>query len=153
MRRRYPTSFRDRRLDTLYWDLVGAATENSPRKIDAVLNRGAHINRTNERGETAFSFACARNCLAAARRLHARGANVNTIDTGGGSPLDWAVCWASYEFRQWLIGVGGRRHDDTYEPAPWPRPTPNIVNADGTVIEIITVCTLPEGDAREPEAR
>ena len=38
----------------------------------------------------------------------------------GGSPLDWAVCHSSPELRDWLVSIGGRRHDDSYAPGPWP---------------------------------
>jgi ankyrin repeat protein len=69
----------------------------------------------------AFSYACANNALAAARLLYAAGADINTTDTGGGSPLDWALCWASPRFRKWLIGIGGKRHDNSYPEQPWPR--------------------------------
>ena len=44
------------------------------------------------------------------------------MDKGGGSPLDGAVCWSSPDFRQWLIEIGGKRHDDSYEPGSWPLP-------------------------------
>ena len=60
----------------------------------------------NDSGETAFSYACANDAFAAARVLHAGGAELNTVDAGGGSPLDWAKQWASKEFYDWLVGVG-----------------------------------------------
>jgi hypothetical protein len=100
--------------------MVAAVCADDVRRIAALLNAGAAVNARNERGETAFSFACANNSLAAAKLLFARGADVNTIDAGGGSPLDWAVCWSSPEFREWLAGVGGQRHDSNSEPWAWP---------------------------------
>ena len=36
---------------------------------------------------------------------------INTIDKGNGSPLDWAVCWSSRKFCKWLESVGGKRYD------------------------------------------
>ncbi len=89
-------------------------------RVVALLEAGADVNAANERGETAFSYACANNALAVAKALFLRGAEINTVNAGGGSPLDWAVRWSSPEFRAWLIGVGGRRHDTRYEPWPWP---------------------------------
>jgi ankyrin repeat protein len=100
--------------------MIEAVLLNDMARLNALLDDGVDINARNERGETAFSFACANNCLAAARLLHSRGADINSVDTGGGSPLDWAVCQSSPEFREWLISVGGRRHDACYDPWPWP---------------------------------
>jgi ankyrin repeat protein len=90
-------------------------------RIIALLHAGVDVNARNERGETAFSFACANNSLSAAVLLHSRGADINTVDAGGESPLDWAVCWSSPEFRAWLVSVGAKRHDKRYDPWPWPR--------------------------------
>jgi hypothetical protein len=106
--------------DALSEDMVAAVLADDVGRIAALLAAGADVNARNERGETAFSYACANNSLAAAKLLFARGADVNTVDAGGGSPLDWALCWSSPEFREWLAGVGGRRHDATYEPWKWP---------------------------------
>ena len=78
--------------------------------IAKLLDAGQDVNARNENGETAFSYACANNALGAAKLLHARGADVNTVDKGNGSPLDWAVCWSSPEFCKWLESVGGKRH-------------------------------------------
>src|SRR4051794_4776013 len=88
-------------------EMIDAVTDDNVAAIGALLEAGQDVNAINESDETAFSYACASNCLAAAKFLHARGADVNTIDNGGGSPLDWAVCWSSLEFRAWLISVGG----------------------------------------------
>jgi ankyrin repeat protein len=101
-------------------EMVVAVVSEDVVRISALLNAGVDINARNERGETAFSFACANNALSAAILLHSRGADINTIDSGGGSPLDWAVCQSSPEFRAWLIGVGGKRMDTSYDPWPWP---------------------------------
>ncbi len=74
-------------------EMVQAVISDDVGRIVALLDDGVDINARNERGETAFSFACANNSLSAARTLHSRGADINTVDVGGGSPLDWAVCW------------------------------------------------------------
>ena len=78
-------------------------------RIKTLLDEGIGINEHNERGESSFSFACANNALAAAKLLHSLGADINAVDAGGGSPLDWAVCQSSPEFREWLVSVGGNR--------------------------------------------
>jgi len=104
----------------LFDDLLDAVVRDDPARIVALLDAGVDVNTRNERGETAFSYACANNCLAAAKLLYSRGADVNTVDAGGGSPMDWAVCQASPEFRHWLTSVGGQRHDNSYEPWSWP---------------------------------
>lgn len=101
-------------------ELVDAVVADNVGRVVALLEAGADINASNDCGETAFSFACANNALAVARLLFHRGAEINAVDARGGSPLDWAVCWASAEFRTWLIGIGGVRHDNSYEPWPWP---------------------------------
>jgi metal-dependent HD superfamily phosphatase/phosphodiesterase len=102
-------------------EMTTAASSNDVDTVRRLLDAGEGINATNDRGETAFSYACANNALKVAELLHARGANINTVDAGGGSPLDWAVCWSSLEFRAWLKRIGGTRHDDSYAEVPWPR--------------------------------
>jgi ankyrin repeat protein len=104
----------------LNFSMVEAIVADDAKRVVALLEAGADVNAVNERGETAFSYACANNALAVARALLVRGAEINTVDAGGGSPLDWAVCWSSPEFRAWLIEAGGRRHDTSYEPWAWP---------------------------------
>ncbi len=100
--------------------MIDAVVDGDIDRISALLNQGADVNARNDRGETAFSFACVENKLDVARFLASQGADINTVDAGGGSPLDWAVCHASPEFRAWLIGIGGQRHDTSYDPWPWP---------------------------------
>ncbi|WP_165228172.1 ankyrin repeat domain-containing protein [Aquisphaera insulae] len=106
--------------DRLSSEMVHAVVAGDICRVMALLDTGIDIDATNEHGETAFSFACANNALGVAKALYRRGAEINTLDAGGGSPLDWAVCWASPEFRNWLISVGGERRDNSYEPWPWP---------------------------------
>src|SRR5688572_3814458 len=91
--------------------MIDAVIANDVKAIAALLDAGQNVNARNEDGETTFSYACANNSLEAARLLHERGADVNTVDKGNGSPLDWAVWWSSPEFCAWLESVGGRRHD------------------------------------------
>jgi len=66
----------------------------------------------NHDDETAFSFACACDQFDAARLLHKHGADINSVDSSGGTPLDWAVCHARPAFREWLKQVGGTRNSD-----------------------------------------
>jgi ankyrin repeat protein len=101
-------------------EMTEAVVRDDVERIGALLDSGVDVNARNGLGETAFSFACAYNALAAAKLLHSRGAEINSIDHGGGSLLDWAVCQSSPEFRAWLESVGGRRHDDSHAPWPWP---------------------------------
>jgi len=102
--------------------LMQAASENDVGMVRLLLVHGADVNHRNEQGETAFSYCCANNSLASAQLLAEQGADINTVDKGNGSPLDWAVCWSAAEFREWLVSMGARRNDDTYEPWAWPRP-------------------------------
>ena len=101
-------------------EMIDAVVADDVGRVVTLLEAGADINARNECGETAFSYACAYNALAVAKALFQRGAEIDTVDAGGGSPLDWAICQSSPEFREWLIGVGGKRHDLSYEPWPWP---------------------------------
>ncbi len=101
--------------------MTTAASSNDLDTVRRLLDAGEGVNAANEHQETAFSYACANNVFEVAKLLHERGAEINTIDEGGGSPLDWAVCWSSYEFRAWLREIGGRRHDNSYPEVPWPR--------------------------------
>ena len=100
--------------------LMCASCDDDVDVAAVLIEHGADANLQKANGDTAFSYACAYNGFACAQFLFEHGAKINTVDKGGGSPLDWAVCHASQEFRDWLIRVGGRRHDDTYPP--WPPP-------------------------------
>ena len=80
--------------------------------IAILLDHGVNVNWTNCDGETAFSYTCARNQFAAAKLLHLHGANINSVDSSGGTPLDWAVCHGHPDFRAWLRRIGGIRNFD-----------------------------------------
>jgi hypothetical protein len=101
-------------------DMTLAVSDDDFERVRQLLDAGEGVDAVNESGETAFSYGCANNALRVARLLHERGANINTVDAGGGSPLDWAVCWSSPEFRDWLRSVGGLRRDTGPEWS-WPR--------------------------------
>lgn len=79
----------------------------------AMLNAGFRVNTTNAARESVFMHCCANNRLRAARFLAGRGADVNLADGGGTTPMDWADRYGSREFKDWLAGVGGRRHGST----------------------------------------
>ncbi len=106
-------------VESQFDQLIRAVVADDVERLIALLDAGADVNARNEASETAFSYACAYNALAAAQVLFARGADINTVDAGGGTPLDWAVCQSSPEFREWLIGVGAKRRDESYEPWHW----------------------------------
>jgi ankyrin repeat protein len=91
--------------------MVNAVVQNDVARVAKLLDARQNVNACNESSETAFSYACANNAFEVAKLLHARGANVNTIDAGNGSPLDWAVYLSSPEFCAWLKSIGGKRHD------------------------------------------
>jgi ankyrin repeat protein len=92
--------------------MIDAVVENDVKLVTKLLNAKQNVNARNERGETAFSYACANNAFKVAKLLHARGADINTVDVGNGSPLDWAVDWSSKGFCAWLKSIGGLRHDN-----------------------------------------
>ena len=102
-------------------EMIAAVVAHDTATVRRLLDAGEDVNAANESGETAFSYACANDAFAVARLLHSLGANINTVDDGRGSPLDWAVCWSSHEFRAWLKSVGGKHHDHSSAEWPWPR--------------------------------
>ena len=102
-----------------YQPLIDAVVDGKVDLVAALLDAGAEVNGCNDRGETPLSYACGYNQLAAARLLVARGAEVNSLDGNEYTPLDHAVCFASPEFREWLVEIGGKRNQH-YEPHPWP---------------------------------
>ena len=79
----------------------------------AMLDAGFDVNTANAAHETAFMHCCANDRLRAAKFLASRNADVNAADHGGTTPMDFAVRHASREFRDWLLRIGGRRHDAT----------------------------------------
>ena len=97
--------------------------------IRVLLERDVNVNWANHDGETAFSYACARNQFAAARILHSHGAEINSVDSSGGTPLDWAVCHGKPEFRSWLRSVGGVRNFE-WDEWPWPPPEHATLHPD-----------------------
>ena len=105
---------------TLSDGMVTAVLMDEVALADRLLDAGVDVVATNGRGKTAFSRSCAGEALGVVRLLHSRSADVNMVDGGRASPLDWAVCWSSHEFRAWLRSVGGVRHDDSYAEWPWP---------------------------------
>ncbi|WP_442511691.1 ankyrin repeat domain-containing protein [Novipirellula sp. SH528] len=100
--------------------------------MKALLEYDADVHWKNDDGETAFSFACAYDQFDAARLLHQRGADINSVDSSGGTPLDWAVCHARPEFRAWLKDIGGTRNSD-HEEWPWPPKTDGCATRDTDV--------------------
>ena len=98
--------------------MVDAVVKNDCIRLQKLLDRGWDVKATNERGETAFSYACANDSFDAAKMLYLHGADVNSIDIDNGSPLDWAWDWASPEFYKWLVSVGAK-HNDCTSPVPW----------------------------------
>jgi ankyrin repeat protein len=108
----------------LSWNMVDAVIANDVALIAQLLDAGHDVNSRNENGETAFSYACAYDAFDAAKLLHARGADINTIDKGNGSPLDWARARSSREFYAWLESIGGKPHD------VWPPPSSDARSVD-----------------------
>jgi len=95
----------------LSWKMINAVCDNDVKAVANLLDARQNVNAKNENGETAFSYVCSRNAFAVAKLLYSRGANINTIDKGNGSPLDWAASRSSKKCRAWLKGVGGKHHD------------------------------------------
>jgi ankyrin repeat protein len=90
------------------------------RGMGLMLDAGFDVNASNHAHETVLIHCCANNRLRAARFLAAHGANVNIADAGGGTPLDYAVRYASRDFQDWLSRVGGRENGAGGYAAPSP---------------------------------
>lgn len=102
--------------------LLLAASEGKVDVASLLIDLGADVNYRTLEGETPFSFACANDRLDVAKLLYANGADINSVVAGGVTPLDWAVCWASPEFRSWLKGIGGVRKS-MFDEWPWLPPS------------------------------
>jgi len=98
--------------------LTTAALLGSLNAMRVFLEFDASVLWKTHAGETAFSYACAHDQFDAARLLHKHGADINSVDSSGGTPLDWAVCHARPAFREWLKQVGGTRNMD-HDEWPW----------------------------------
>jgi ankyrin repeat protein len=96
-------------------ELFDAISEGELDRIAALLDAGADVNGCGMFGTTALGYACLCNQFTAARLLVARGAEINLLDCNDYTPLDTAVSRASPEFREWLVGIGGRRNEH-YQP-------------------------------------
>lgn len=68
-----------------------AAGEGHTNLIELFLDKGSVIEATDKEGLTALAWACVRGRLAAVQHLIERGAEVNTSDNTGRTPLDLAA--------------------------------------------------------------
>jgi uncharacterized protein len=84
-----------------------ALDENAP-AMTAMLDAGFDVNTVNAAHQSVLMHCCANGRSKAARLLVARGADVNLIDHGGTTAMDFAVRHASRDFRDWLARAGGR---------------------------------------------
>ena len=66
--------------DETWWGWIHAATANDVAKLRRFIADGIDVNEADTYGQTALSYACAENCLDAAKVLVAAGADVNASD-------------------------------------------------------------------------
>jgi ankyrin repeat protein len=92
--------------DELWTDWINAAADNDVARIAELLAAGVNVNSCDERGQTAFSYACAYNSFETAELLWTNGADINAPHNDGWTPLDSAGTLASPAFRDWLISIG-----------------------------------------------
>lgn len=59
--------------------------------IPILINSGAQVNLTGERGLTALHYAAFKNDLSSATTLLVNGADPNIRDDDGRTPVDWAL--------------------------------------------------------------
>lgn len=98
------------------WFIVAVLAHNFE-AISILYRFYPDVNFRNSDGESAFSYACVEDQFEIAKLLHCLGASINAPDLQGATPLDWAVCHASPEFRTWLKSIGGRRN---FNDPEWP---------------------------------
>ena len=69
----------------LFDAMVNTVENDGVADVAGLLDAAQDVNAQYNRDETALSYACASNGLAFARLLMERGADINTVSTGGGS--------------------------------------------------------------------
>jgi ankyrin repeat protein len=84
-----------------------ALDENAP-AMAAMLDAGFDVNTVNAAHQTVLMHCCANGRSKAARLLVARGADVNVVDHGGTTAMDFAVRHASRDLCDWLARSGAR---------------------------------------------
>jgi len=122
------------RFETLTISTLGLAGFTG--EVDAVgslLDRGANADAKGQRGLTALMLAAAgsRPSPAAVRLLLARTHDVNAMDEGGRTALDWALLQGETEVARLIRNAGGlvrRAPDRVDSPAP-PRPAATAIEA------------------------
>ena len=99
-------NYRGPRMRTL---LTHAALTGDVGRIEFLLERGAYVEATNERGSTALMFAChAGHCEAARVLVERAGASVNAArTTDGKTALMWASQEGHLEIVRYLVERGG----------------------------------------------
>lgn len=71
-----------------------------------LIEYGSDVNKTTSKGESAISFACAKDQLSCAKELYQHGANLKIVfGPFNTTLLDVVDRFASREFREWLITV------------------------------------------------
>lgn len=68
-----------------------AASEGHTNLIELFLDKGSILESRDKEGLTALCWACVRGRLSAVQNLIDRGADVNTSDNTGRTPLDLAA--------------------------------------------------------------
>ena len=95
--------------DTLLMDFTSCGNLEMVRFL---LLAGSDANLKSFKGETAFSYACARNQLACAKELYAHGANVKlAIGPAKLTAVEIVDQFGSQEFLSWLLEVQGNQVD------------------------------------------
>ena len=83
--------------------LVTAAREGSERVVDVLLAAGAKVDQANSYGDTALKLAALHGRLSIAKKLRARGAQV---ETPGWTPLIYAATGGHDEMVRYLLAEG-----------------------------------------------
>ncbi|KAK2801417.1 hypothetical protein FQN51_005311 [Onygenales sp. PD_10] len=85
------------------WHFFNAVQEDNLSKVEFLLDRGVHIERKDQTGQTALHKAVQHKRLKTIRNLIMHGANVDTRDRDGKTPLRFAVENPDAEIVEFLL--------------------------------------------------
>lgn len=95
-------------------DVIDAAIRCNTTRVRELLNQGADVNSSDERGDTVLAWAVKRKCAPVVQLLLDRGANVNTISRNGFTPYVWSRIYGHQQMSQMLKLAGADTESGSY---------------------------------------
>ncbi len=95
-------------------DVIDAAIRCQPLQVRELLNRGASVNSSDERGDTVLAWAVKRNCTPVVQLLLESGARVNTVSRNGFTPYVWSRIYGRDEMSEILKSAGADTESGSY---------------------------------------